>query len=151
MNIELKNVSIDKQLSEETICFAASVYVDGVKVGDASNRGQGGPTDVWFSDEGVEKKVQAYVATLPKGKLETGDGKVIEYELGIDGLIDRLVAKEDEKREFRRWCKKKLVFRLKGDRDGEYRTLTSPYSPEAKSWVVNKYGNDLDFILNERI
>ena len=41
MNIELKNVKIYAGLSEETIAFNASVYIDGKKVGEAKNSGHG--------------------------------------------------------------------------------------------------------------
>ena len=46
MRIELKNVKIYAGLSEETVAFNASVYVDGKKVGDAKNTGHGGSNDV---------------------------------------------------------------------------------------------------------
>ena len=42
MNIELKNIKIYKELSEETRCFTATLYIDGVNKGRVSNRGQGG-------------------------------------------------------------------------------------------------------------
>ena len=46
MEITLKNVKTYAGLSEETIAFNASVYIDGKKVGDAKNNGQGGSNDV---------------------------------------------------------------------------------------------------------
>jgi hypothetical protein len=41
--IELKAVKALQQASDETLCFEASVYLDGKKVGTVGNRGQGGP------------------------------------------------------------------------------------------------------------
>ena len=55
MNIELRKVKVVESLSDETTCFSADVYIDGVKVGFASNRGEGGPTDVHVSREDAEK------------------------------------------------------------------------------------------------
>lgn len=43
--LELKNVKINSALSEETICFTATVYWRGSRVGTAKNRGHGGATD----------------------------------------------------------------------------------------------------------
>lgn len=42
-NFEVKNVKVIESMSEETLCFEASLYVDGKKVGHASNHGHGGP------------------------------------------------------------------------------------------------------------
>lgn len=42
MEITLKNISTNERLSEETLAFAADVYVDGVKTLAASNNGHGG-------------------------------------------------------------------------------------------------------------
>jgi hypothetical protein len=41
----LKNVKIIEELSEETICFTASLYRDGKRLGTVSNRGHGGMHD----------------------------------------------------------------------------------------------------------
>jgi hypothetical protein len=43
--VELKNVSINQHLSEETPCYSATAYVDGVKLCTVSNRGHGGCDD----------------------------------------------------------------------------------------------------------
>ena len=42
MKITLKNVKVHRDLSEETLCFSASIYLDGKKAGTVSNRGCGG-------------------------------------------------------------------------------------------------------------
>lgn len=44
--ITVKNVKINESLSEETLCFSATVYQDGVRIGTATNHGQGGNTNV---------------------------------------------------------------------------------------------------------
>ena len=40
MKIELKNITVSTRQSEETMCFAAAVCVDGVKRGEVSNDGR---------------------------------------------------------------------------------------------------------------
>jgi len=40
--VELKNVKHNERLSEETHCFSAAVYLDGVRVCEVGNRGHGG-------------------------------------------------------------------------------------------------------------
>lgn len=48
MKLELKNVRIHEDMSEETTCFSATLYVDGIRAALCSNRGCGGSTDVNF-------------------------------------------------------------------------------------------------------
>ena len=42
MKLTLKNVKVNKAMSEETHCFSATIYKDGKKVGTVCNRGHGG-------------------------------------------------------------------------------------------------------------
>lgn len=43
--VELKRVSFSARSSEETLAFAADVWIDGVKAGTVRNRGTGGCND----------------------------------------------------------------------------------------------------------
>lgn len=43
MKLQLKNVKIFESLSEETLCYSATVYVDGTRTVEVSNHGNGGP------------------------------------------------------------------------------------------------------------
>ena len=61
--IELKNVKVNRCMSEETYCFSASVWVDGIRAGEVSNRGNGGPH--MYSPSGLEKQIDEYAKTLP--------------------------------------------------------------------------------------
>lgn len=45
--IELKNIKHTAWMSEETHCYQATLYVDGVKWGIVSNQGQGGCDDFY--------------------------------------------------------------------------------------------------------
>lgn len=44
MNLTIKNLKISNFMSEETLCFQATVFVDGKKAGTAQNDGHGGST-----------------------------------------------------------------------------------------------------------
>ena len=46
MNIELKNISFSERNSHETNCFAADIYMNGMKIGYCENQGCGGNTMV---------------------------------------------------------------------------------------------------------
>jgi len=51
--IEIKSLKVAGNMSEETIAFTASLWVDGKKVGEAKNQGHGGANDVYlFNKDG---------------------------------------------------------------------------------------------------
>lgn len=55
MKITLKNFKHLARLSEETLCFTATVCIDGEKAGFASNHGHGGCTIVNITDPELRK------------------------------------------------------------------------------------------------
>lgn len=72
----------------------------------------------------------------------------MDLELVIGDLFDAwLKAKE-----FKRLTKNglKTVFKLKEDAEGSFRTLAVPFGPEIKARMVAKYGDRIDYFLNER-
>lgn len=50
MSITVKNVKIAEFMSEETLCFTATVYQDGKRIGEAKNDGHGGCTFVYLDN-----------------------------------------------------------------------------------------------------
>ena len=70
--VELKSVKHNAQMSEETHSFSATVYLDGVKVGEVGNRGHGGedewnaprPKGGWKSGEAAGKADRAMWSIL---------------------------------------------------------------------------------------
>lgn len=96
MNIELKKLKISLAFSEETTCFQADVYVDGVHMGYASNRGHGGNTNITFVNGQKELYFKAvkYCASLPKHQSEFGP-----MDMDLEFFIDLLVEKEDHKKQ----------------------------------------------------
>lgn len=63
MKIELKNISIYPRMSHETTAFNASVYVNGKRLGEASNDGQGGENT--YSTRELFLVLAKYAKTLP--------------------------------------------------------------------------------------
>ena len=88
MKVELKKISFNERMSEETNCFIADLYINGIKVGECSNEGHGGCTDYGSpTNEGREliKKAEAYYKSLPKVKDEKYN---FEYQPTLEGAID---------------------------------------------------------------
>ncbi len=99
MQVTLKNLKICNFASEETICFQATVYVDGKKAGTAQNDGKGGCTfchlDPAFRHLDNGKKYDAPCCTDPNCYWCKGTN-VRKYS--FDDLVDNEVFRmNDEK------------------------------------------------------
>lgn len=107
MKIELKKISVNERMSQETTMFIADLYIDGRKVGYCRNEGCGGCTDYHgdtsstFGYTNINNeliaKAEAYCKTLPDVKF--GD---MTWKQSLEGVIDELVeehlkAKEQKK------------------------------------------------------
>lgn len=67
MKIELKKLSINLRMSEETTCFVADLYIDGLKAGTAENTGKGGMTSIKAYKPGeyeLTQKAEAYLESF---------------------------------------------------------------------------------------
>jgi hypothetical protein len=159
MNIELRRIAYSARLSQETAAFSADVWIDGVKVGTAENNGHGGQTMVFISPPELYAKADAYAKSLPPTVYPARDGmESFSSPSSLDGLIDDLLGKyldeKDTKAQYKRWCKTKVCFRLKGDKADEWRTMKldgGKYTKRQKEYLVKKYGDQIEEILNEKI
>lgn len=100
MKIELKNLQVFERMSEETNAFAADLYINGKKVGDAKNDGRGGCTSygaIYTTDDAKQEEyyraiaeAEAYCKTLPPIEFpaDIGGGSM---ECTLENLIDDLV------------------------------------------------------------
>ena len=123
--MELKNLSLNTSISEETHCFRASVYINGKRMFSASNGGNGGsnfysPSDFGKGKEAFEESMaiareEAKQYTLKKIELGEdlqwaidafGDGKSDEL---IDWLIADLINEQLTLKEMRKTLKKKVT------------------------------------------
>lgn len=106
MKIELKKISVNLRMSEETTMFIADLYINGKNVGQCKNDGRGGNTDYrGFTKENNEliREAEAYCKTLPKVKY--GD---MEWEQTLEGVIDDIVYEHIKAKEDMRETKKLL-------------------------------------------
>ena len=110
MKIELKKISFNERMSEETNCFVADLYINGKKVGYCENRGTGGPTDYHgdtsskfgYTDVNIKliKEAEAYFKSLPKAMYVEHN---FEYQPTLENAIDEqfeefLKVREDKKK-----------------------------------------------------
>ena len=111
MNIVLKNVQHSAFASQETNCFAATIYIDGARAGSVKNDGHGGPNH--YTPWELHKRINDYAKTLPKHVCDfldpnTGCRAVISQT--ADMLIDDLLNDHLEKAQLRRLCSRKTLF-----------------------------------------
>ena len=146
--IELKNVKIAANMSQETIAFTASVWVNGRQAGSASNQGCGGHTMGHLAPE-VDRLVTDYCASLPPRTYTDIPGR--EFPIRVDDFIDTLLNEHQDRQWAKRQCRNKTLFRLHGDDLDSYRTVNRSYSPQVKDFLVGKYGDQIEVILNETL
>jgi len=144
MKIELKNLKHSVFASQETLCFDASVYVNGVKLGTVSNIGNGGATRIYLSPgtQGLMKEVEAYCKTLPPlTNIDSINPIQMDFELHIDLLVEREVHK------------KKLVSAMKNKiivstKPGEIMTVTLKKGVKLTDEIIALYqSKNPDFIV----
>jgi hypothetical protein len=113
MNIELRNISINQRLSEETNCYTATLYLDGKAIAEVGNRGCGGPDEVHHRNGCADAlaKVEAYCKSLPPIPSEYfADGLPMNLELWCGLRVDESLYLKD----LRRLVKTKILFKEEG-------------------------------------
>lgn len=152
MKIELKNVKYAAFASQETNCFNATIYVDGVKAGTVQNQGNGGPDDIHPRD--LRKKLDDFAKTLPPIDVSYmyKDGLPHTIDPDAEIMIGELLNEWLKKRDLKRLCAKHILFRVPGKtyEEGVYASIRAMYTPEAKAEVIARHGVGVVF-LNDTI
>ncbi len=113
MKIELKKISFNERMSEETNCFVADLYINGKKVGYCKNDGHGGCTDYHGNtkeDNQVIAEAEAYFKSLPMKKCEEYN---FEYQPTLEEAIDEqfeLYLKQREEKKMQKLMLKAILF-----------------------------------------
>ena len=117
MKLELKNVKIHEDISEETTCFSAYLYINGKKAAYCKNRGYGGATDVDFENRETMLAFKKYCKENPI--VHYFNGKEYSYD-SMDVRIDELLVEYQCKNDLKKWQKNKLCLHKKESKDAEY-------------------------------
>lgn len=103
--LTLKSLKIARNLSEETLAFTATVYLDGTRIGQVGNRGHGGCHEQPWPKKGTKAaKVWADFRTTVK---ET----VPDMFEPVDALIDMAIQGHED----RKLCKTHVAFTRSGE------------------------------------
>ena len=136
MKIALKNVKIARHMSQETTAFTASLWIDNKRVGDVRNEGCGGPNDVWIEDRELRELFHAHVTTMPDMVTDYGT-----FPMNVDLFISDLLEKHEHQQWIKRQTRRKIIFRLDGDKANEFRTVSK--SDQAREFIRGKYGSKI--------
>ena len=138
MKLELKNVKHAEFASQETHCFEAKLYVDGVFSAQISNEGHGGSNYVWwekgvtFSEKQVEEYLTTNVNTLdPTHNKEWSDLKY-DLEIWVGNELNRILTSRKLKRDL----KKKIIF-VKDNELWEAKFKTTITPMQIEGWKRN--------------
>lgn len=118
MKIELSGVKINNSFSEETLCFQASIRVNGKKVGTASNDGHGGCCSWDFDNRDVEKQVTDYIKSLPAEEITVTNGNKFMHQPTLDSILSDLAEDAFQEKEKKRIALKLKNFRAKSLKEG---------------------------------
>jgi hypothetical protein len=156
MDITVKNVKAHRDMSEETECFSCTLYVDGKKVGQASNHGTGGCNDYYFINRETEAAVNAYIDGLdpvpePVGLTEEWRKSMYPMKQDLDWFVGELIADAEMEKRLRRLSKKNTLFRLAGesydDGGASWRIVNgAPYCEAVQTHLDKKYGDKVTAI-----
>ncbi len=81
-------------------------------------------------------------------------GKTCQFDtltlsMNPDLFIGELLTKYENDKRFARLCKTKTIFHLRSDPVDSWRKFNSPFNKRMKDLIVEKYGNQVDEIMNE--
>lgn len=157
MKLELKNIKHAAFASEETHCFNARLYVDGKPFADIENDGRGGANHVYnyHASHTQEERaawqtkmaeIDAYFASLPKSKLDLGDGRIVDIEQSLEIWTSEQINEWLARKDFKRRMKAKILAKFK---DGIYGWKKAPDTAKQIALIKQKYAAENITILNE--
>ena len=92
--LTLKSFKTVKWMSEETICFTATVCIDGKVIGTASNEGHGGSTFIHYISDIAEQDAIAFAKSISPLDVKGWEFRA-DKGFSFDDLIDIAVERRD--------------------------------------------------------
>ena len=122
MKIELRKVKICKWMSEETTCYQAEIWIDGKKVGDASNEGHGGPDMIHgkATIDGVTQSLHCVLDEYATKMLPIRQTKWGEIKPNAEILMGKLLTDWEARKAFEKDIAKKVLYTKDSKNDKVY-------------------------------
>ena len=163
MELTIKNYKSCR--GDEGDAFSCTLYIDGKRAALVRYDGNGGEFEFDFTVAGkghgpwrgpLFDKFKAYVDGLPEVESSMVDprtGETWSYKPNMDMVVEQAIRLMLENRQLKRWCKNQVLFRVKGDEEGSWRTLQASWAEKGdkvRAHLAKKYGDELEEIANER-
>jgi len=149
----------DPRFGDKPLALGMDGFVSGLidEVENAKRLKKAAKTKTLFilKEKGREVEYQTNSPYTPEVKerleKEYGDKlvRILNTEYVDQAEVDALAKKKAEQR-MKRQCKTKTLFKLTGDEEGRYWTISRVYTPVLKTQLETKYGDKLVEIINER-
>lgn len=107
MKIELKALKYSDFASQETHCFQANIYIDGVKRGTADNDGRGGMTSI--HPHQLYSEIKLHTDKIPPRIVKYGNTEM-SLDTSPDSYIDELVTLALHEKDLKRAMKTRILF-----------------------------------------
>ena len=169
--VVLKSLKIAKHLSQETLAYTATIYIDGKKFGYAQNQGIGGPNELDFirnKHGGLEQvdcvysnpadvyrsKVTAFLDACRDDGIEAAYEREMaafrkqnnlpkrDRDFNMEAALSVLVERTDLERTVRRRAKTNVVFWKAGDTSAFY-SIKGTCTPENAKRIREFHGDDV--------
>lgn len=139
--VTLKNLKYSEFASQETLCFEATIYVDGKRVGKAFNEGQGGAHH--YDPYGIEQVLNEIAAALPP--MDMSEFGMDPVKQDADLMISCLVDDEVTRRKIARMTATKTYLRKPGEqyKKGEWTVLKGKTDEARIKAVQDRYGAEV--------
>lgn len=118
--ITLKGYKTVAYMSEETLCFTATIIFNGKEVADISNEGHGGSDNIYPIDKTAYAIFEEFVKTLPAKDFNWGSQyrKFMDVESIVSVICDKIEEEKADKKnlnKLKKQMKEKLCVLLKGE------------------------------------
>jgi hypothetical protein len=114
MKLELKKIKVCKWASEETHCYQATLFRDGVPIIEVSNDGHGGSDSQWaikpFENNIIDEVEEWCKKNLPKWKGYNNEMYNTDLEIWCNQQVNKHLVEKDLQRSFKKDLKSKILF-----------------------------------------
>jgi len=136
----------DRQKTKRSLCFKASLRINGLRAGLVWNTGNGGPNRYRLKSKELLKDFFAFCKAQPPAEASVSDPRWRKEMGAVTMDVDLYVAKLIDVFLRYKWLRmavrNKILFRLEGEPEGTYHTaLLSHNRVKSTRLVEEKYGD----------
>lgn len=132
---------------EGETCFQGNILLNGKKIATWSEDSWGGPMGFQFKTSAEQKAfIEAanqhpIAVDFAREMRETygkSEGDSDHADLVVSTIAQEMDLTKRQEAQIKRWCKTKIVFRMPGDKEGEYRSISRVYNPASDRDLMAK-------------